>query len=61
MLYKYVLFYLLSSEMFRKFVFSFKTVLIESDKSLVNGIDTSTLLLFSSLWVWWSDNHDTNP
>ena len=43
------------NELLRKFVFSFKTRIIESDNSLVNGIVTSTISLFSSIWAWWSD------
>ena len=35
------------NELLRKFVFSFKTRIIESDNSLVNGIITSTIPLFS--------------
>ena len=49
------------NELLRKFVFSFKTRIIESDNSLVNGIVTSTISLFSSIWVWWSDILDTHP
>ena len=45
----------------QKFVFSFKTRTIESDNSLVNGIVTSTIPSFSSIWVWWSDIFDTHP
>ena len=33
------------NELLRKFVFSFKTRIIESDNSLVNGIVTSTIPL----------------
>ena len=40
-------------ELLRKFVFSFKTRIIESDNSLLNGI--ITIPLFSSIWAWWSD------
>ena len=36
------------NELLRKFVFSFKARIIESDNSLVNGIVTSTISLFSS-------------
>ena len=43
------------NELFRKFVFSFKARIIESDNSLVNGIVTSAIPLFSSIWAWWSD------
>ena len=50
-----------SNELLRKFVFSFKTRIIESDNSLVNGIVTSTITLLSSIWVWWSDILDTQP
>ena len=49
------------NELLRKFVFSFKTRIIESDNSLVNGIVTSTISLFSSIWAWWSDILDTHP
>ena len=49
------------NELLRKFVFSFKTRIIESDNSLVNGIVTSTIPLFSSIWAWWSDTLDTHP
>ena len=49
------------NELLRKFVFSFKTRIIESDNSLVNGIVTSTITLLSSIWVWWSDILDTQP
>ena len=49
------------NELLRKFVFSFKTIIIESDNSLVNGIVTSTISLFSSIWAWWSDILDTHP
>ena len=45
----------------RKFVFSFKTRIIESDNSLVNGIVTSTIPLFSSIWARWSDILDIHP
>ena len=44
---------------YKKIVFSFKTRIIESDNSLVNGIVTSTIPLFSSIWAWWSDILDT--
>ena len=37
------------NELLRKFVFSFKTRIIEPDNSLVNGIVTSTIPLFSSI------------
>ena len=47
------------NELLRKFVFSFKTRTIKSDNSLVDGIVTSTILLFSSLWSCWSDILDT--
>ena len=49
------------NELLRKFVFSFKTRIIESDNTLVNGIVTSTISLFSSIWAWWSDILDTHP
>ena len=49
------------NELLRKFVFSFKTRIIESDNSLMNGIVTSTISLFSSIWAWWSDILDTHP
>ena len=49
------------NELLRKFVFSFKTRIVESDKSLVNVIVTSTISLFSSIWAWWSDILDTHP
>ena len=49
------------NELLQKFVFSFKTRIIESDNSLVNGIVTSTISLLSSIWVWWSDILDTHP
>ena len=49
------------NELLRKFVFSSKTRIIESDNSLVNGIVTSTISLFSSIWAWWSDILDTHP
>ena len=39
-------------ELLRKFIISFKTRIIESDNSLVNGIVTSTISLFSSIWAW---------
>ena len=48
------------NELLRKFVFSFKTRIIESDNSLVNGIVKSTIPLFSSIWAWWSDILDTH-
>ena len=48
------------SELLRKFVLGFKTRIIESDNSLVNGIVTSTIP-FSSKWAWWSDILDTHP
>ena len=38
-------------ELLRKFVFSFQTRIIESDNSLVNGIVTSTISLFSTIWA----------
>ena len=47
-------------ELLRKFVFSFKTRIIESDNSLVNGIVTSTMPLFSSIWARWSDIFDAH-
>ena len=47
-------------ELLRKFVFSFQTRIIESDNSLVNGIVTSTISLFSTIWAWWSDILDTH-
>ena len=37
------------NELLRKFVFIFKTKIIESDNSFVNGIVTSTISLFSSI------------
>ena len=45
------------NELLRKFVFtsSVKTRIIEPDNSLANGIVTSTIQLFSSIWAWWSD------
>ena len=49
------------NELLRKFVFSLKTRIIESDNSLVNGIVTSTIPLFSSIWAWCSDILDTHP
>ena len=49
------------SELLQKFVFSFKTRIIKSDNSLVNGIVTSTILLFSSIWACWRDILDINP
>ena len=49
------------NELLRKFVFSFKTRINESDNSLMNGIVTSTTPLFSSIWAWWSDILDTHP
>ena len=49
------------NELLRKFVVSFKTRMIESDNSLVNGIVTSIIPLFSSIWAWWSDILDTHP
>ena len=49
------------NELLQKFVLSFKTRIIESDNSLVNGIVTSTISLFSSIWAWWSDILDTHP
>ena len=39
----------------------FKTKIIESDNSLVNGIVTSTIPLLSLIWAWWSDILDTHP
>ena len=42
---------LLFNELLQKFVFSFKTRIIESDNSLVNGIVTSTILLYTSIWA----------
>ena len=49
------------NELLRKFGFSFKTRIIESNSLLVNGIVTSTIPLFSSIWAWWSDILDTHP
>ena len=49
------------NELLRKFVFSFKTRIIKSDSSLENGIVTSTIPLFSSIWAWWSDILDIHP
>ena len=49
------------NELLRKFVFSFKTRIIESDNSSVNGIVTSTISFFSSILAWWSDILDTHP
>ena len=40
------------SELLQKCLFSFKTRIIESDNLLVNGIVTSTIPLFSSIWTW---------
>ena len=40
------------NKLLRKLVFSFKTRIIESDNSLVNGIVTSTISLFSSISAW---------
>ena len=48
-------------ELLQKFIFSFKTIIIEYDNSLVNGIVTSTIPLFSSICAWWSDILDTHP
>ena len=49
------------NEFVRKLVFSIKTRILKSDNSLVNGIVTSTILLLSSIWAWWSDILDTYP
>ena len=49
------------SELLQIFLLSFKTRIIESDNSLVNGIVTSTIPLFSSIWAWRSDVFDTHP
>ena len=49
------------NELLRKFVFSFQTRIIEYDNSLVNGIVSSTIPLFSSIWASWSDISDTHP
>ena len=48
------------NELLRKFVFGLKTRIIESDNSLVNGIVTSTIPLFSSIWTWRSDILDNH-
>ena len=48
------------NELSRKFLISFKTKIIESDNSLVNGTVTSTIPLFSSIWAWCSDILDTH-
>ena len=49
-----------SSVVFNKFVFtcSFKARI---NNSLVNGMVTSTMPLFSSIWSWWNDILDTHP
>ena len=40
------------NELLRKFVFSFKTRIIESDNSLVNGIVTSTrFIIMQRIWA----------
>ena len=49
------------SELLQKCLFSFKTRIIEFDNLLVNGIVTSTIPLFSSIWAWWSDILHTHP
>ena len=44
-------------ELLRKLVglYSFTSIIQDSDKSLVNGIVKSSVPLFSKIWVWWSD------
>ena len=42
-------------ELLRKFVFNFKSRIMNSDKLLVNGIERSATPLFSKIWAWWSD------
>ena len=49
------------SELLWKFVFHFMTWIIKYDNSLVNGIATSTIPLFSLIWTWWSDILYTHP
>ena len=41
-------------ELLRKFVFSFKSRIMNSDNILVNGIVMSATPLFSKIWAWWS-------
>ena len=36
-----------------KFVFSFKSRIMNSDNLLVNGIVRSATPSFSNIWVWW--------
>ena len=42
-------------ELLRKFEFSFKSRIMNSDNLLVNGIVRSATPLFSKIWAWWSD------
>ena len=42
-------------ELLRKFVFSFKSRIMNSDNLLLNGIVRSARPLFSKKWAWWSD------
>ena len=42
-------------ELLRKFVFSFKSRIMNSDNQLVNGIVRSATPLFSKIWAWWGD------
>ena len=38
-------------ELLRKFVYSFKSIIQDSSKSLVNGIVKSSVPLFSKIWA----------
>ena len=42
-------------ELLQRFVYSFKSRIQDSCNSLVNAIVKSSVLLFSKIWVWWSD------
>ena len=42
-------------ELLRKFVFSFKSRIINLDNLIFNSIVRSATLLFSKIWAWWSD------
>ena len=42
-------------ELLRKFAFSVKSRIMNSDNLLINGIVRSATPLFSKIWAWWSD------
>ena len=42
-------------ELFRKYVYSFRNRLENSDNIIIRGIYLSQFLLQSDIWIWWRD------